>query len=76
MAPREGTIASIALERAWQTDPSYPMAHLLANAIAGGLSPGSWLDDDEPRERVGGRHRRRARLRRIRRRVPTRRDTG
>jgi hypothetical protein len=38
----EGVVASIALDRALAADPGYPMALLLARALAGGLSPAEW----------------------------------
>ncbi len=38
----EGAITTIALEVALGADPEYPLAALLARAIANGLDPGSW----------------------------------
>lgn len=43
----DGAIASIALDRARQADPNYPMAHLLAETILRGIAPGEWLDFDD-----------------------------
>ena len=38
----EGALASIALSRALAADPEYEMARLMAQALAGGLSPAEW----------------------------------
>jgi Domain of unknown function (DUF4192) len=56
-----GAIASIALDRALDADPAYPMARLLLDAIDNGLAPSAWLDvspPDSPRpvRRRPGRH--------------------
>jgi hypothetical protein len=40
----EGAVTSIALERAFMADPDYSMAHLLRQAIEGGLSPSEYVD--------------------------------
>ncbi len=58
-----GAIASIALDRALDADPAYPMARLLLDAIDNGLAPSAWLDVPPPgsprpvRRRRQGRHR-------------------
>jgi hypothetical protein len=39
----EGALASIALSRALDADPDYPMAQLMHDVLAGGLSPAEWL---------------------------------
>jgi hypothetical protein len=56
-----GAIATIALDRALDNDPAYPMARLLLDAIDNGLAPSAWLDvppPDSPRpvRRRRGRH--------------------
>jgi hypothetical protein len=57
-----GAIASIALDRALDADPAYPMARLLLDAIDNGLAPSAWLDVPPPgsmrtvRRRRQGRH--------------------
>ncbi len=38
----EGAVASIAVSRALSADPEYPLARLMAQALAGGLSPAEW----------------------------------
>jgi len=38
----EGAVASIALSRALDADPGYPMARLMSRALAGGLNPAEW----------------------------------
>ena len=48
-----GAIASIALDRALDADPAYPMARLLPDAIDNGLAPSAWLDVPHP---VGANH--------------------
>ncbi|HEU0242217.1 MAG TPA: DUF4192 domain-containing protein [Micromonosporaceae bacterium] len=40
----DGAIASIALDRAMDADPTYSLARLLAEAIDHGIPPGPWLD--------------------------------
>ena len=61
-----GAIASIALDRALDADPAYPMARLLLDAIDNGLAPSAWLDVPPPgsartaRRRRQGRHGRRS----------------
>ncbi len=47
----EGAIATIALDRALRQDPTYRMAQLLRDALAGGISPAEWtaaLDQPPP----------------------------
>ena len=55
-----GAIASIALDRALEADPAYPMARLLLDAIDNGLAPSAWLDVPPPESprpvRRRGRH--------------------
>jgi hypothetical protein len=43
-----GAVASIALDRALDADPAYPMARLLLDAIDNGLAPSAWLDVPPP----------------------------
>jgi Domain of unknown function (DUF4192) len=50
----DGTVASIALDRARDADPNYAMAHLLADMIGRGIPPGDWLDPVEPPELGAG----------------------
>jgi hypothetical protein len=38
----DGVIAGLAVERALDTDPDYPLARLLAEVIGGGVPPGEW----------------------------------
>jgi hypothetical protein len=40
----EGAIATIALDMALRQDPTYRMAQLLREALAGGVSPAEWAD--------------------------------
>lgn len=40
----DGALASIALERAYDADPNYPMARLLLDTIQHGVSPADWMD--------------------------------
>lgn len=66
-----GAIASIALDRALDADPAYPMARLLLDAIDNGLAPSAWLDVPPPgsprpvRRRRPGRHGQRSRRARV-----------
>jgi hypothetical protein len=65
----DGAVASIALDRALDADPSYPMARLLGDALDNGLAPGAWLDVP-PRRTSRGVRRRRRRVQRQIRAVP------
>ncbi len=56
-----GAIASIALDRALDADPAYPMARLLLDAIDNGLAPSAWLDVPAPGSPRPVRRRRQAR---------------
>lgn len=55
----EGATASIALDRAFQADADYNMAHLLRQAIDGGISPREYDDlmEHGPTRRAGVRQR-------------------
>ncbi|HKE65034.1 MAG TPA: DUF4192 domain-containing protein, partial [Micromonosporaceae bacterium] len=67
----DGAIASIALDRAMDADPTYSLARLLADAIDHGIPPGPWLDvpaatESADRAAAVRPHRRRRRARRQR----------
>jgi Domain of unknown function (DUF4192) len=59
----DGAVASIALDRAFDADPAYPMARLLSDAIDNGLSPRTFLDVAPPAPVRSRRGRRSHRLR-------------
>lgn len=77
----DGALSSIALDRALQADPNYPMAHLLSETIQRGVSPSEWMDliraDEEAATQRPSRHRtERLRVRGARGRVPVTRPAG
>jgi hypothetical protein len=50
----EGALASIALARALDADPDYPMAQLMCRALAGGLSPAEWASARDQQAATAG----------------------
>jgi hypothetical protein len=62
----DGAVASIALDRALEADPTYPMARLLGDALDNGIPPGRWLDVSPTRRSAGSVRRHRGRQGRLR----------
>ncbi len=48
-----GTLASIAVDRALRAQPSYTMAHLIAKVLAAGMPPAAWPPVAARREELG-----------------------